>query len=194
MLTGESDTPEWRNWQTRQVEGLVTFTGRAGSSPVSGTLKGKDLQTHLSPYPSPFYLGFPPFFRRPGTYRAFPHTMAERSLVMLGVRKKGDAYYYTLCFQGRCYYFTVGALTEEQARAKGVEIAETLDLTEHGRLTLSDQAAVDKIDARNARAAAANRVVRQCQGSWKARHSLPRPAQRRPQGWECSARIERMWR
>ena len=29
--------PEWRNWQTRQVEGLVTFTGRAGSSPVSGT-------------------------------------------------------------------------------------------------------------------------------------------------------------
>ena len=28
--------PEWRNWQTRQVEGLVAFTGSAGSSPVSG--------------------------------------------------------------------------------------------------------------------------------------------------------------
>jgi hypothetical protein len=36
--------PEWRNWQTRQVEGLVAFTGSAGSSPVSGTLKGKDLR------------------------------------------------------------------------------------------------------------------------------------------------------
>src|SRR5262245_54011585 len=29
--------PEWRNWQTRQVEGLVPFTGSAGSIPVSGT-------------------------------------------------------------------------------------------------------------------------------------------------------------
>ncbi len=36
--------PEWRNWQTRQVEGLVTFTGRAGSIPVSGTLQGKELR------------------------------------------------------------------------------------------------------------------------------------------------------
>jgi hypothetical protein len=31
--------PEWRNWQTRQVEGLVAFTGSAGSSPVSGSKK-----------------------------------------------------------------------------------------------------------------------------------------------------------
>lgn len=28
--------PEWRNWQTRQVEGLVRVIPRAGSNPVSG--------------------------------------------------------------------------------------------------------------------------------------------------------------
>ena len=28
--------PEWRNWQTRQLEGLVGLQARAGSSPVSG--------------------------------------------------------------------------------------------------------------------------------------------------------------
>ncbi len=28
--------PEWRNWQTRQVEGLVGVIPSAGSSPVSG--------------------------------------------------------------------------------------------------------------------------------------------------------------
>ena len=32
--------PEWRNWQTRQVEGLVPSNGSAGSSPVSGTAIG----------------------------------------------------------------------------------------------------------------------------------------------------------
>ncbi len=30
-------TPEWRNWQTRQLEGLVRLQAGAGSSPVSGT-------------------------------------------------------------------------------------------------------------------------------------------------------------
>ena len=38
IATSEQCEPEWRNWQTRQVEGLVAFTGSAGSSPVSGTL------------------------------------------------------------------------------------------------------------------------------------------------------------
>ena len=33
--------PEWRNWQTRQVEGLVALTGSAGSSPVSGIVAAK---------------------------------------------------------------------------------------------------------------------------------------------------------
>jgi hypothetical protein len=28
--------PEWRNWQTRQLEGLVRIYAGAGSSPVSG--------------------------------------------------------------------------------------------------------------------------------------------------------------
>src|SRR5205823_3349251 len=43
--------PEWRNWQTRQVEGLVAFTGSAGSSPVSGTLQRKDLRRRaVSPF------------------------------------------------------------------------------------------------------------------------------------------------
>ncbi len=35
--TRTTHQPEWRNWQTRKVEGLVIFTDRAGSSPVSGT-------------------------------------------------------------------------------------------------------------------------------------------------------------
>jgi integrase len=69
--------------------------------------------------------------------------MAERSLVMAGVRKKGDAYYCTFRFQGRRYYFTVGTLTEEQARAKGVEVDETLDLIDRGRLTVPDGVALE---------------------------------------------------
>jgi hypothetical protein len=36
IATRQKCEPEWRNWQTRQVEGLVAFTGSAGSSPVSG--------------------------------------------------------------------------------------------------------------------------------------------------------------
>ena len=31
--------PRWRNWQTHQLEGLAPFTGRAGSSPVLGTIQ-----------------------------------------------------------------------------------------------------------------------------------------------------------
>jgi integrase len=43
--------PEWWNWQTRQVEGLVTLTGRAGSSPVSGTKAVKGLrQRDVNPF------------------------------------------------------------------------------------------------------------------------------------------------
>ncbi len=57
---------------------------------------------------------------------------------MAGIRKKGDAYYCTVRFLGRRYYFALGQLTEEQARAKGVEIDETLGLIERGRLTVPD--------------------------------------------------------
>ena len=35
---------EWRNWQTRQAQDLVPFTGRGGSNPLSRTLWHKDLR------------------------------------------------------------------------------------------------------------------------------------------------------
>ena len=35
--------PEWRNWQTRQLEGLVRNFSGAGSSPVSGITCGSRL-------------------------------------------------------------------------------------------------------------------------------------------------------
>jgi integrase len=57
---------------------------------------------------------------------------------MAGIRKKGDAYYCTFRFQGRRFNFTVGKVTEQQARAKGAEVDETLGLIERGRLTLPE--------------------------------------------------------
>jgi hypothetical protein len=46
-MKGYAPQPEWRNWQTRQVEGLVALTGSAGSSPVSGTAKALIIQGFL---------------------------------------------------------------------------------------------------------------------------------------------------
>ena len=49
--------PEWRNWQTRQVEGLVGLTSSAGSSPVSGikeTFTFPGLEMVNVPFQSPF--------------------------------------------------------------------------------------------------------------------------------------------
>jgi hypothetical protein len=57
---------------------------------------------------------------------------------MAGVRKKGDGYHCTFRFQGQRYYFALGNVSEEQARAKGVEVDETLGLIERGRLTVPD--------------------------------------------------------
>ncbi|HEY1380464.1 MAG TPA: tyrosine-type recombinase/integrase [Gemmataceae bacterium] len=57
---------------------------------------------------------------------------------MAGIRKKGDAYYCTFRFRGGRYHFTVGTVTESQARAKGAEVDETLDLIERGRLSLPE--------------------------------------------------------
>src|SRR5262245_14184432 len=57
---------------------------------------------------------------------------------MAGIRKKGDGCHCTFRFQGKRYYFTVGNLTEEQARAKGIEVDETLGLIERGRLTVPE--------------------------------------------------------
>ncbi len=44
---GPPPAPEWRNWQTRQLEGLVRIFAGAGSSPVSGTT------WHLRRWPTP---------------------------------------------------------------------------------------------------------------------------------------------
>src|SRR4051794_15642866 len=53
---------------------------------------------------------------------------------MAGIAKKGEGYYCTFRFQGQRYYFTVGKVTEAQARAKATEVDETLGLLERGRL------------------------------------------------------------
>lgn len=50
--------------------------------------------------------------------------------MMAGIRKKRAAYYCTFRFRGRRYYFTIGEMTEARARAKGIEVDETLDLIE----------------------------------------------------------------
>jgi len=57
---------------------------------------------------------------------------------MAGIRKKGDGYHCTFRFKGGRYYFAIGNVTEEQARAKGVEVDETLGLIERGRLTVPE--------------------------------------------------------
>ena len=55
---------------------------------------------------------------------------------MAGIVKKADAYYCRFRFGGKRHYFTLGKITESQARAKAMEIDETLDLIERGRLTV----------------------------------------------------------
>ncbi|MBX6313679.1 MAG: tyrosine-type recombinase/integrase [Isosphaeraceae bacterium] len=71
---------------------------------------------------------------------------------MAGIRKKGDAYYCTFRFQGRRYYFTVGNVPEAQARAKGTEVDETLDLLERGRLTIPDGVPLEEFVAAGGKA------------------------------------------
>jgi integrase len=57
---------------------------------------------------------------------------------MAGMRKKGDGWHCTFRFRGKRYYFATGNLTEQQAKAKGSEVDETLDLIERGRLSVPD--------------------------------------------------------
>jgi integrase len=57
---------------------------------------------------------------------------------MAGVRKKGNGYHCTFRFRGQRFYFALGDVTEEQARARGVEVDEILGLIERGRLTVPD--------------------------------------------------------
>ena len=44
----DAPEPEWRNWQTRQLEGLVRLQAGAGSSPVSGTAYEKRFRAVLT--------------------------------------------------------------------------------------------------------------------------------------------------
>src|SRR4051794_32127043 len=57
---------------------------------------------------------------------------------MAGMRKKGDGWHCTFRFRGKRYYFAIGNLTEQQAKAKSSEVDETLDLIERGRLTVPE--------------------------------------------------------
>ncbi len=42
--------PRWRNWQTRQLEGLVPFIGSAGSTPVLGTMRRRSRREPIPPF------------------------------------------------------------------------------------------------------------------------------------------------
>src|SRR6266446_2871808 len=79
--------PEWRNWQTRQVEGLVAFTGSAGSSPVSGTLKAKGLGQLTCSWPSSSAKILLLLFRWRGTHMGVPYGFfaAKRRFFLLPV-------------------------------------------------------------------------------------------------------------
>jgi hypothetical protein len=52
---------------------------------------------------------------------------------MAGVPKKVNGWHCTFRYQGRRYYFAVGKVSEDQARAKGAEVHKTLALLELGR-------------------------------------------------------------
>jgi hypothetical protein len=71
---------------------------------------------------------------------------------MAGIRKKGNGYYCDFRFQGKRYYFAVGNVSEEQARAKGAEVDETLTLLERGRLTLPEGVRLEDFVAAGGRA------------------------------------------
>jgi integrase len=71
---------------------------------------------------------------------------------MAGVRKKGKGWYCTFRFQGQRYYFALGNVTEEQAGARGLEVAETLGLIERGRLTVPDGVSLEDFVAAGGKA------------------------------------------
>jgi integrase len=57
---------------------------------------------------------------------------------MAGVRKKGGGWHCTFRFRGSRYYFAIGNVSEDQARAKATEVDETLSLIQRGRLEVPD--------------------------------------------------------
>src|SRR5258708_2972943 len=89
-------TPKWRNWQTRQVQDLVSVKDVEvrvlSSAPFLSRLTANNAL-------GPFLLAnrFPPIFREKGIFWAFP----QKETHMAGIRKMGEAYYCTFRFQGR---------------------------------------------------------------------------------------------
>jgi hypothetical protein len=73
---------------------------------------------------------------------------------MAGVRKKGDGWHGTFRFKGRRYYFAVGNVPEDQARAKATEVDETLSLIERGRLEVPDGVQLEEFVAAGGKAPA----------------------------------------
>lgn len=57
---------------------------------------------------------------------------------MAAISKKGDAYYCAFRYGGKRYYFTIGKVLERVARAKSVEVDQTLTLLQQGRIELPE--------------------------------------------------------
>src|SRR5947209_19404432 len=57
---------------------------------------------------------------------------------MAELRREGDGWHFISRLRGRRYDFASGSLAVEQARARGVEVDETLDLIGRGRLTVPE--------------------------------------------------------
>jgi hypothetical protein len=86
-------------------------------------------------------------FRHFSASRALSGRFRNKETQMAGIRKKGNACYCTFRFQGRRYYFTVGDMSEAQAKAKGVEVDETLALIERGRLIVPEGVSLEEFVA-----------------------------------------------
>ena len=73
---------------------------------------------------------------------------------MAGIAKKGDAFYCSFRHGGKRHYFTVGRVTEAQARAKATEVDETLSLIDRGRLEVPAGVAIEEFVAGGGKAPA----------------------------------------
>lgn len=71
---------------------------------------------------------------------------------MAGMRRKGDGWHCTFRFRGKRFYFAVGNLTVAQAKAKGSEVDETLELVERGRLSIPEGVSLEDFVAAGGKA------------------------------------------
>src|SRR5436190_897522 len=139
--------PEWRNWQTRQVEGLVAFTGSAGSSPVSGMLQRKGLRR----------IGVNPFFV-PGTLVVsfwcqrsvcganasivLNPIILREGVVMAFVEKRGEWYRVVFRHAGKRYTHTLKTKAQDVADGILGGVQKTLMLLDQRVLHLPEGADV----------------------------------------------------